>query len=119
MVDKLNLPFPILSDPDRSLSIEPYRLLNTEDPRGLAVPATVVIDPNGDEVLRLVSRDFADRPFEDVALDALKDLGLAPVEQPAPTILLPDERQCRLGISASTSEVQNSGRRRSGSVPAP
>ena len=46
MVDKLNLPFPILSDPDRSLSIEPYRLLNTEDPRGLAIPATVVIDPN-------------------------------------------------------------------------
>jgi hypothetical protein len=86
MVDKLNLPFPILSDPDRSLSIEPYRLLNTEDPRGLAIPATVVIDPNGDEVLRLVSRDFADRPFEDVALDALKDLGLAPVEQPAPTM---------------------------------
>ena len=86
MIDKLNLPFPMLSDPDRSLSIEPYRLLNTEDPRRLAIPATVVIDPTGDEVLRLVSRDFADRPFEDVALDALKDLGLPPAEQPAPTL---------------------------------
>lgn len=86
MVDKLRLPFPLLSDPDRRLSIQPYGLANTEDPRGLAISATVVIDPNGDEVLRLVSRDYADRPFEDVALDAVKGLGLAPAEQPAPTM---------------------------------
>ena len=86
MVSKLRLPFPMLSDPDRRLSIEPYGLVNTEDPRGLAVSATVVIDPNGDEVLRLVSRDFADRPFEDVALDAVKGLGLAPAEQSGPIV---------------------------------
>lgn len=86
MVDKLRLPFPMLSDPDRTRSIEPYDLVNTEDPRGLAVSATVVIDPNGDEVLRLVSRDYADRPFEDVALDALRGLGLAPADQPVPRV---------------------------------
>jgi hypothetical protein len=86
MVVKLNLPFPILSDPDRSLSIEPYGLMNGEDPRELAITATVVIGPNGEEVLRLVSRDFADRPFEGVALEALRDLDLAPVEQPTPAL---------------------------------
>jgi len=86
MVVKLNLPFPMLSDPDRSLSIEPYGLMNREDPRDLGIPATVVIDPNGEEILRLVSRDFADRPFESVALEALRDLDLVPTEQPTPTV---------------------------------
>jgi hypothetical protein len=86
MVDKLNLPFPMLSDPDRSFAIGPYGLMNTEDPRGVAIAATVVIGPNGEEVLRLVSRDFADRPFEQVALEALRSLRLAPVEHLAPTL---------------------------------
>jgi hypothetical protein len=85
MVDKLNLPFPMLSDPDRSLAIGPYDLMNMEDARGLAIPATVLIDPEGEEALRLVSRDFADRPFEEVALQALREYGLEPVERPRPT----------------------------------
>jgi hypothetical protein len=82
MVEKLNLPFPMLSDPDRHLSIEPFGLMNQDDPRGLAIPATVLIGPDGDEVMRLVSRDYADRPLEDVVLGALQGLELAPVEQP-------------------------------------
>ena len=85
MVEKLNLPFPMLSDPDRSLAIGPYRLMNETDPRHLAIPATVVIDPEGSEVMRLVSRDFADRPFEDEVLSLLQSLRLAPVAQPLPT----------------------------------
>ena len=90
MVEKLNLPFPMLSDPDRSRAIGPYGLRNEADPRGVAIPATVVIDPNGDEIERLVSRDFADRPSEDAALDALRLLGLSPVEQPPPTPGFPE-----------------------------
>ena len=82
MIEKLNLPFPMLSDPDRNDSIGPLGLLNEDDPRGLAIPATVLIGPEGDEVMRLLSRDYADRPLEDVVLDALKRLDLAPVEQP-------------------------------------
>ena len=89
MGGSLNLPFPMLSDPDRSISIEPYGLMNEEDPRGLAIPATVVIDPNGEEILRLVRRDFADRPFERVALETLRHLDLAPVEQSTPTLCDP------------------------------
>jgi hypothetical protein len=84
MVDKLNLPFPMLSDPDRSLAVEPYDLMNASDPRKIAIPATIVIDPAGDEVLRLVSRDYADRPLEDEALELLQALGLDPVTQPVP-----------------------------------
>ena len=84
MVEKLNLPYPMLSDPDRSLAIGPHDLMNLADPRNLAIPATIVIDPEGNEVLRLVSRDFADRPFEDAALESLQGLGLEPVSQPIP-----------------------------------
>lgn len=82
MVEKLNLPYPMLSDPDRSLAIGPYDLMNVSDPRNLAIPATIVIDPTGNEILRLGSRDFADRPFEDEALEVLRELRLDPVSQP-------------------------------------
>lgn len=84
MVEKLNLPFPMLSDPDRDLAIGPYDLMNTVDPRNLAIPATVLIGPNGEEISRSVSRDYADRPFEDDALESLRALHLELVTQPAP-----------------------------------
>jgi hypothetical protein len=90
MIEKLNLPYPMLSDPDRDLAIGPYDLMNTTDPRKLAIPATIVIDPSGDEALRLVSRDFADRPLEDVALDVVRSLGLGAVSQPAPSPGVPE-----------------------------
>lgn len=85
MVEKLNLPFPMLSDPDRSLAIGPFGLRNEEDPRGLAVPATILIDQDGAEAVRLVSRDYADRPLEESVFDALRRLDLDPIAQPAPT----------------------------------
>lgn len=81
MVQKLNLPFPMLSDPDRSIAIGPYGLTNTVDPRNLAITGTVLIDPHRVEVFRTVSKDFADRPLEDEVLDELRGLGLAPTEQ--------------------------------------
>ncbi len=90
MIEKLNLPFPMLSDPDRSLSIGPLGLMNEDDPRGLAVTATVLIGSDGDEAMRLVSRDFADRPFEDAVLHALQRLDLASVEQPPPKLVIPE-----------------------------
>ena len=80
MVEKLNLPFAFLSDPDRTLAIEPYDLVNESDPRNLAITATVLIDAEGNEVMRQVSRDYADRPFEDDVLAKLRELGLDAVE---------------------------------------
>ena len=90
MVEKLNLVFPMLSDPERDLAIGPYDLMNTLDPRKLAIPATVLVGPGGEEVSRSVSRDYADRPFEDAALRSLHELGLDPVTQPLPTPGVPE-----------------------------
>jgi hypothetical protein len=96
MVEKLNLAFPMLSDPDRSLAIGPYDLMNTVDPRNLAIPATVLVGPAGEELSRSVSRDYADRPFEDAALESLRELGLDPVTQPAPTPGKPERGQAAM-----------------------
>lgn len=84
MVEKLNLPYPLLSDPDRTKAIIPFDLPNPIDERNLALPATVVIDADGNEAWRHVSRDFADRPAEDDALEVVRTMGLDPVVQPAP-----------------------------------
>ena len=84
MVEKLQLTFPFLSDPDRQLAIEPYGLSNPTDPRMLAIPTAVLIAPGGEEVSRTVSADFADRPTEDALVEAAQGLGLAPVTQEAP-----------------------------------
>ena len=84
MVEKLNLSYPLLSDPDRSQAIVPFDLPNPSDPRNLAIPATVVIDADGNEAWRHVSRDFADRPVEDDALEVVRGMGLDPVVQSPP-----------------------------------
>jgi hypothetical protein len=85
MVDKLDLPFPLLSDPDRSKAIEPYGLADSNDQRMLARPAMVLVDPGGEERFRFVSRDFAERLPEDDVLAAAQALELAPTHQPVPT----------------------------------
>ncbi len=80
MIEKLSLPFPFLSDPDRSKAITPFGLANPSDAREIAFPAIVLIGPDGAEKWRWVSRDFADRLPEDDVLEAVAALGLAPVQ---------------------------------------
>lgn len=80
MVEKLRLPFPYLSDPDRSLAIEPYDLADPDNPRQIARPATVLLDSEGVERWRFVSRDFAERLPEDEVIEQARALGLRPVE---------------------------------------
>ena len=80
MVDKLDLPFPYLSDPDRSRAIAPFDVVNETDPRNLAKPAMVLIDTDGEERWRFVSRDFADRYPEDEVLAIVDGLGLSPAQ---------------------------------------
>ncbi len=84
MVEKLNLAFPMLSDPDRSQAITPYGLADHSDPRGLARPALVAAGPGGNEVYRFVSRDYADRLPEDELISVLNAQGLPPATQPRP-----------------------------------
>ena len=81
----LRIPFPLLSDPDRSLAIEPFGVADTNDPRNLARPAMIVVDSAGNERFRFVSRDYADRLPEDDVLDVVHGLGLGPTTQSAPT----------------------------------
>lgn len=79
MVLKLDLPFPYLSDPDRSMAIEPFGVANPDDARELAYPAMVLVDRDGEERWRWVSRDYADRIDEDEVIERVEALGAAPV----------------------------------------
>lgn len=85
MVEKLQLPFPMLSDPDRSQAIAPYGLIDHHDPRSVALPAVVAADPGGVEVYRFVARDYADRLPEDELLEILRGRRLGRTTQPPPT----------------------------------
>lgn len=84
MVEKLDLPFPMLSDPDRSLAIEPYGVADPKDERMIAVAALILVDPDGNEVWRFVSRDYADRLPETRVLEEAQRLGLETTTQRAP-----------------------------------
>lgn len=86
MVDKLGLSFPYLSDPDRSQLIGPLGLSNLKDPRNIALPALILLDPDGMERWRFVSRDFADRLPEDDVVEAARSIGLAATTQEAPVV---------------------------------
>ena len=79
MIEKLSLPFPMLSDPDRSSAIEPLGVSDPKDAREIARPALVLLDPGGVERWRFVSRDFADRLPEDEVIEHVRVLGLPAV----------------------------------------
>lgn len=86
MIEKLSLPFPIMSDPDRSLIIEPAGVADPNDRRNISRPAMILFAPGGDEHWRYVSRDFADRLQNDVVLEQLEALELPPTTQSGPEI---------------------------------
>jgi len=82
LVEKLCLPFPVLSDPDGAGAIQPYGTWNAE--QGIAFPAVVLVKPDGEEAFRRGSRDPADRAPDDELLAAARSLHLDPVEQQPP-----------------------------------
>ena len=84
MIAKLSLPFPYLSDPDRSQAIIPYGVADEKDHRQIARPSIVVVAPGREEAFRFVSRDFADRADEEVVIAALERLNLPPTTQEPP-----------------------------------
>ena len=90
MVQKLDLPFPYLSDPDRELLIGPLGLRDERDPREIAKPAVVILGTDGEETWRWVARDYADRIEEGAILGAVSDLGLGPVEPEPVTVGVPE-----------------------------
>ncbi|CAN5866530.1 hypothetical protein BH18ACT11_BH18ACT11_15970 [soil metagenome] len=69
MVGKLQLPFPLLSDPEGELA----RLFGLWDAdEGLAVPSVVVVDQSGEVRYLYWGSDFADRPTDDEVFAALE-----------------------------------------------
>lgn len=90
VMEKLALPFPILSDVDRSGGIIPLGLADEDNPRMIARTGAIIISPDGDEVFRYIGRDYADRPDEDVLLAEIGDLALLPTRQGPPAIGAPE-----------------------------
>lgn len=93
MVEKLDLPFPLLSDAKGELS-KLYDLWN--DREGLAVTAIVVIDRSGSVRYLYKGSDFADRPGDDLifeALDAVPEREDTDTDRPPEVILSADEAE--------------------------
>ena len=69
MIDKLLLPFRILSDPDGERAIKAYGVWNAQG--RIALPAVVAV--TRDRTIRYLyaGQDFADRPGDEELLDAL------------------------------------------------
>ena len=71
MVGKLQLPFPLLSDPEGELA----RLFGLWDAgEGVAVPSIVVVDQTGEVRYLYKGSDFADRPTDDEVFAGLRGL---------------------------------------------
>ena len=63
MVEKLLLPFPVLSDPDATV-IEPWGVLNAAE-KDIARPALFLVRPDRSIAFRYVGLDFTDRPTDE------------------------------------------------------
>ena len=90
MVEKLALPFPVLSDPDGEGAIKPLGVWDAEGK--MATPAIIVFAPDGHEAYRYASVDFMDRPNDDEILETLSSLGLPATETLTATIAHLDPR---------------------------
>ena len=63
MVNKLLLPFPVLSDPDARV-IEPWGVLNAAE-KGISRPALFLVRPDWSVPFSYVGEDFTDRPTDE------------------------------------------------------
>lgn len=70
MVDKLLLPFPLLSDPEGGV-IKEWDVWNEND-GGIAKPSVFAIRRDGSIGWAYVGRDFADRPTDDELFESLR-----------------------------------------------
>ncbi len=96
MVEKLLLPFPLLSDPNGSL-IQRFGLWNAGE--RVAVPSILVVDQTGTIVYFYSGHDFADRPGDAEVFTALARMERGGTyEDGTPQIqVAPDEAQQSVG----------------------
>ena len=71
-----HLPFRWVSDPDGERLAQPLDAWDPGERGGLFHPLVLLVGPDGQEVLRHRSRDFADRRDDADVRSALDDLGL-------------------------------------------
>ncbi len=79
-----HLPFPWVSDPAGERLGHPLDAWNPDERGGLFHPLVLLVAPDGRELVRHRSRDFADRADDSDVLDALRRLGLPPLDVPSP-----------------------------------
>ncbi len=70
MIEKLLLPFRILSDPDGDLAIKRYGIWDEQG--RIAVPSIVAVGQDGPVRWVYTGKDFADRPLEAELFGALE-----------------------------------------------
>jgi hypothetical protein len=92
-----DLPFRWVSDPDGTRLGQPLDAWNAGDHGGLFSPLVLLVAPDGRQLVRHRSRDFADRPDDDDVLSALRALAL-----PA---LPPQEPWAPEGVEPQPSDV--------------
>jgi len=70
MIDKLLLPFDLLSDPEGEVAIKPFGFW--DESGRISKPALVLADPDG--IVRYIyeGRDFADRPKDAAIMEAVR-----------------------------------------------
>ena len=69
----------LVSDPGGERFLQPMGLFDANERKGIALPANIVIAPDGSEVFRYNGRDFADRTTDSEVTAALAGLGLPAV----------------------------------------
>ena len=70
MVDKLLLPFPLLSDPEGRV-IKEWGVW-TDSEGGIAKPSICAIRSDGSVASSYVGRDYADRPTDDELFESIR-----------------------------------------------
>jgi peroxiredoxin len=70
MVDKLLLPFPLLSDPDGRVIME-YGV-RSDDEGGIAKPSIFAVRQDSSIAWTYVGQDYADRPTDDELFNSLR-----------------------------------------------
>ena len=84
MNERWHLPFRWVSDPGGEQLAKPLYSWNAEERGGLFRPVVLLVAPDGSQLLRHDSRDFADRPDDSDVLDALREAGLPQLQTPQP-----------------------------------
>lgn len=84
MNQRWHLPFRWVSDPTGERYARPLDTWNPDERDGLFHPLVLLLAPDGRELVRHRSRDFADRSDDTDVLDALRALDLPPRPEPEP-----------------------------------